>query len=137
MHRAARLRRVFGIEAIISARELDAVHSQSILADTDLYLRTVHHPAFEDELGKTILKATLDHAFQRTCAIDRIVAGVRQPGARLGIEDNLDLAVRDEPFKTPDLDLNDLVHVLAAQAMEQDDLVETVEEFGTKVRTHR
>ena len=40
-------------------------------------------------------------------------------------------------MQPPDLDIDDLVHVRAAEAVEQDDLVQPVEEFGAEMRAHR
>ena len=41
---------------------------------------------FQQQLRQRILQAALDHALERPRAIDRIVARVRQPFARLGVE---------------------------------------------------
>src|SRR5882672_2744786 len=94
MHRVAGVAR-FAAEAEIVGvgGEFHAVDDQSALSRRDLDDRAILHLALENELGERILQAALDHALQRPRAEDRIVAGLREPGFRLGVEGERDLAV--------------------------------------------
>ena len=66
------------------------------LADADLHLRAVGDLAFQQQLRQRVLQPALDHALQRPRAIDRIVARIAEPVARLVVERDLDLAVGEQ-----------------------------------------
>src|SRR6202020_1122790 len=46
------------------------------------------------------------------------------------------LAVLQEPVQALELDVDDLAHILAPQAMEEDDLVDAVQELGPEMAAH-
>src|SRR5919198_2198286 len=79
----------------------------------------LHHPG-EDLLGKRILHMFLDHALQGPRAVGRIIAEVGEPGARRFVELDGDLPLAQELLQTRHLDIDDLPHVFALQAMEYD-----------------
>ena len=56
----------------------------------------------QDLLGQLVADFGLDHPRERPGAIDRVVALRREPGARLGLEDD-----RDRPFGELRLELED------------------------------
>ena len=91
-------------------------------------------PAGEDLFGERVLQVFLDRALQRARAVDRIVAGAGEPLLGLLVELDDDLAIGEELVQALDLDIDDLVHVLAAQAAEEDDLVQAVQDSGRKWR---
>ena len=79
----------------------------------------------------------LDHAFQRAGAIDRVVAAVGDPGEGGVVEGQGQVAVGQQFFEAAQLDTDDAGHLFAAEAAEQDDLVDAVEEFGAEMGAHR
>ena len=50
----------------------------------------------QQQIGQRILQFPLDHALERTRAIDRVVAGIRQPGLRRVVDLQSDLAVIEQ-----------------------------------------
>src|SRR3954451_2377883 len=93
--------------------------------------------AGQDHLRQRILQITLDHSLQRPRAIGRIPAFTGQPIPRPGIEGKRDLTIFQKLLQPAELDFDDPTHLALLQAMEQDDLIDAVEEFGTEVSTHR
>lgn len=79
----------------------------------------------------------LDHAFERARAIDRVVAAVGDPGEGPVVEGQGQAAVGEEFFEARQLDADDSGHLVAAEAAEQDDLVDAVEEFGAEMGADR
>ena len=71
--------------------------------------------------------------FKRTRAVGRVVAAVGEPRARLVVELERDLAIGQQLLQALDLDVDDLAHLRALQAMEQDDVVEAVQELGPEL----
>ncbi len=102
----------------------------------DLDDRAVDEFAGEQHLRERILHRLLDDAFERPCAIRRIITFVGEPLPALGVKLKRDLAVLQQFGEPPELDVDDRRHVLAAQAVEQDDLVDAVEEFGAEMPAH-
>ncbi len=90
-----------------------AVDQELALAGIDLDGRAVAHRAVEDQACERVLERPLDGALQGPGAIDRIVAGVGEPGLGLVRELELDLALGEEGAEAPELDLDDPPHVLA------------------------
>src|SRR5262245_14130674 len=106
-----------------------AVEREPLLAGRDHDPVAVLHLAGEDLLGERVLYRLLDHALERTRPIGRVPALLRQPLARRRLEHERDLTILQELAQPRDLDIDDLAHFIALEAMEQDDLVDTVEEF--------
>ena len=69
-------------------------------------------------------------------AVGGIPALGRQPVARRRIERQRDLAILQQLLQPRELDLDDPAHLALLQAVEQDDLVDAVEEFGPEMRPH-
>src|SRR5438876_12246962 len=97
----------------------------------------VDDPPLEDEAGQCILQLALDYALQRPRAVDGIVARVSKPALGALIELERDLAVAQQPLEPGQLNIHDPRHVLAAQAAEQQDLVETVQELWPERGAHQ
>src|ERR1700722_11982264 len=106
------------------------------LCSAELDRRAVADLPGKQHLRQWVLHPLLDHAFQRTCAISRIVPLVGEPLPRLGVEAEPDLAVFQEPVQALELDVDNLAHVLAPQPMEEDDLVDAIEELGPEMPAH-
>src|ERR1700722_16467120 len=135
MYRPALRRRCF--HQIVVGRKAFAVDEKPALVRAHDDMRAIRDIAAKKKLRQWVLQAPLDHALQRSRAIDGIISGMRQPFARLGIEIDRDLAIGQKLRQTPDLDVDDLVHVLTRQAMEQNDLVEPVQEFRAEMVAYR
>src|SRR5690606_2415379 len=109
---------------------------QLAIALVDLHDATVRHLAGEDLLRQWVVQVALDGALQRPRAVDRVVAHAAEPAARGVGQVEHDLAVLEQLLHPPDLDIDNRRHVLLAQTMEQDHLVEPIEELGPEVCTH-
>ena len=89
---------------------------------------------FEDVDAERVENFFLDRALQRAGAINGIVTFARnQFLGRIGkIERDLLLL---EPFRqAAELNLNNLLEIVFAQSIEDDDFIDAVEKFGTKMR---
>src|ERR1700693_2407918 len=106
------------------------------LRSAELDRRAVADLPGKQHLRQWVLHPLLDHAFQRTCAISRIVPLVGEPLPRLGVEAEPDLAVFQEPVQALELDVDDLAHILATEAMEEDDFIDAVQELGPEMPAH-
>src|ERR1700731_2200901 len=89
----------------------------------------VHDGAGQQHLRQRILQLPLDDALERARAVDRVVAGIGEPGFRLFVDFEHDLAIIEELLQMLELDVDDPLHLIAPEAVEQDDLVEPVQEF--------
>ena len=63
----------------------------------------------------------------------RAIADAPEPGARGGGQVERDLAVVEQVLEPRDLDVDDRPHVPRAEAVEQDDLIEAIEELGAEM----
>src|SRR5580704_11785932 len=106
------------------------------LCSAELDSPAVAHLPGTQHLRQWVLHPLLDNAFQRTCAISRIVPLVGEPLPRLGVEAEPDLAVLEQPVQTLELDVDDLAHILATEAMEEDDFIDAVQELGPEMPAH-
>ena len=93
--------------------------------------------AGEDLSTERGLELLLQQPLERARAVDRVVAGVREVLERRVGELDLDLALRQPRPQPAELDLDDLLELLARQAVEDDDLVDAVEELGPEVLAQR
>src|SRR6185312_7107371 len=66
-------------------------------------------------LRQRVLQRALNHPFQRPGAIDRIVAGLGEPVARLVVDVEHDLAVVEQLLQPRELDIDDAAHVAARE----------------------
>ena len=89
--------------------------------------------ARQDQFGQRVLQMLLDHPFQRACAISGLVAAFGQPFAGIGRQIEHDLALLEQFGQPHHLDIDNRPHFIALQAMEQDDFVDAVEEFGPEM----
>ena len=71
--------------------------------------RAVGDMAFENLLGQGVLQFALDHPLQRPGPIDRIVAGIGEPGAGGIVDLESDLAVGEQLTEPLELDRDDAV----------------------------
>src|SRR5690606_5272278 len=131
---SSQLQVIYALSRLRGARL--AVKREVAVLDGDLHGLAVVDLAFEDLLGQRVLHVFLDHALQGPRAIGRVVALVAEPGLGVFVQIQRDLAVGQELGKPLHLDVDDVRHVLAAQAVEQDDLVHAVQELGPEVMTH-
>src|SRR2546428_9632258 len=93
--------------------------------------------AFEDVDRQRIENLFLNRAPERTRAVNRIVtfAGKELFSRIRQVERDLLLL---EPFRqSGQLDFNDLLQIILAQPIEDDDLVDAVKKFGTEMRAQR
>src|SRR3546814_12480825 len=65
-----------------------------------------------------VLQRALNHPLQRSRPVDRIVAGLRQPGEGGVVQLDGDLAIRQQPAQPPELDVDDAPHLVAAEPVE-------------------
>ncbi len=87
--------------------------------------------AGEDHGGERILDQALDRALQWPGAEVGIEALMgQQPGGRLGGLD-LETLIGEQPIEVGELDVDDLFHVGFGEAVEDQDVVDTVEELRT------
>src|SRR5262245_45570673 len=89
--------------------------------------------AFQKAASERGFDLTLDRAFQRSGAVIRIEAGLRQMRARRVGQLQIDVAFGQAPPEPVELYLDDLFQMLFGQRMEDDDLVHAVEEFGAEM----
>ena len=92
--------------------------------------------AGQDLLGQRVLHLLLDHALQGPRAVGRVVALVGEPRARRVVQLQGELAVGEQLLQPADLDVDDRRHLIAPQAVEQDDLVDAVQELGPELGAH-
>src|SRR3546814_7101698 len=97
----------------------------------------VLHLAAEEQGRQRVLQRALDHPLQRPRPVDRIVAGLRQPGEGGVVQLDGDLAIRQQLAQPPELDIDDALHLVAAEPVEDQDLVEAVQEFRPEVAADR
>ena len=82
----------------------DLADHQADVAGADMDRRPVGDAAFEDLLGQRVLQLALDHPLQRPRAVDRVVAGIGQPGARRVVDLERDLAIGQQLVQPAELD---------------------------------
>ena len=97
---------------------------------------TVHDCAGQQHLGQRILQLPLYDALKRARAVDRVVASIGEPDLRFLVDIEDDLALVQEPLQMLELDVDDPFHLIATEAVEQDDFVEPVEEFRPERSAH-
>jgi len=102
----------------------------------DYHLGAVAHFARQQLAAQCGFQFALDHAPQRTRAVDRIVAALGEVVARLVRQFDFDLAL-GQPFAQPaHLNIDDLAQLILCQRMEHHNLVDAVEELGPEVLVH-
>src|ERR1700677_492652 len=111
------------------AADLLAVDRQEALRNAELDRRAVGQFTGEQHLRQRVLHPFLDHALQGARAVGRIVPLVGQPLPRLGVEAERVLTVLEQPVQALELYVDDLAHVLAPEAMEEDDFIDAVQEL--------
>ena len=89
----------------------------------------------EDEFGQRILHVFLDHALERTRPVGGIIALGGKPIARVRLQRDDDLAIRQKLVEPFHLDIDDGTHLVPLEAVEQDDLVDPVEKFRPEMGT--
>ncbi len=102
-----------------------------VLVQFDADVVAVRNRAIEQRLREAVRHVPLHHALQRAGAEGRIVAAVGEPvlGVVGQLERQVVVLVRN-PLDAPELDLDDLADVLAAERAEHHDVVDPVQEFG-------
>src|SRR5690606_33097819 len=92
--------------------------------------------AGEDLLRQRVLQLLLDGALERPGAVDRVEADIAKQGQGAVLDAQADLPLGQALAQVGGLDAGDGLDLLAAQRVEDHDLVETVDELGTEVRLH-
>src|SRR5882757_7472923 len=98
-----------------------------------------NHPIARDEipaqdaLRQRILDLRLDGALQRTRPIHRVESRLADPVARVIVEEELNIALRQPLPQAPQLDVHDGTNLFAAQRMEHHDVVHPVDELRAKM----
>src|SRR6185369_9423308 len=98
--------------------------------------RAVGNFAGENFIGERVLQIFLHRALERPGAIDRVVSHTPEPRPGSVGQVQTDLAVLEQLLQARQLDIDDRPHVTGAQAVEQDDLVEAIEELGPEMPAH-
>mmetsp|Transcript_12243 Transcript_12243/g.49159 ORF Transcript_12243/g.49159 Transcript_12243/m.49159 type:complete len:205 (+) Transcript_12243:169-783(+) len=91
------------------------------------------HLLVEDGVCKGVHNVALDCPLEGPSAVDLVVALVGEPSSGLWGDNERDLLVSEELPDVLELDANDAVHVLAAQPVEHEDLVQAVDELWWEV----
>src|SRR6266550_6739652 len=94
-------------------------------------------PALENGEGEGVLQETLDRALQRSGAERRIVALCRQDFTCRRSELERELPVGEQILEPLQLQVDDVLDLLLAEWSEDDDVVDSVEEFRTEMLTQR
>jgi len=89
--------------------------------------------ARDDVLGERVLEVVLHCALERPCAVLRVPTHLREVVLRRSGQLDGDFALRKALREPPELDVDDLVHLLTLESMEDHHLVEAIDEL----RTHR
>src|SRR5205085_6619674 len=89
--------------------------------------------AGEESARDLVEDRRLDQALQRARAVHRVVALRRERRLRTVGHLEADLALLEDLADARDLDLDDAAELLAREAVEDDDVVDAVQELGTKV----
>ena len=127
-----------GVLRPLAARRGHAVaDDQPVGTGTDRHRLAVQHVTGQDHLGQRILQRPLDHPLQRAGAIDRVIAFLGQPGLGGRVDVQRDLPPCQPLFKLPQLDRHDAHHVVPAQPVEDDLIIQAVQEFGLEVGADR
>ena len=90
--------------------------------------------ALEQSQRELVDELALDHPLQRPRAVGGVVAEVAEQGAGVVGELDLDPALADPLRQQVDLELDDPADVLAAEPVEDDDVVDPVQELGLEGR---
>src|SRR6266550_2574461 len=93
--------------------------------------------AFENGEGEGVLQETLDRALQRSGAERRVVALCRQDFTCRRSELEGELPVGEQILEPVQLQVDDVLDLLLAEWLEDDDVVDAVEEFRTEMLTQR
>src|SRR5207248_5482415 len=96
-----------------------SVERQPLPAGRDYDLLAILDAARKDQLGKGILNGFLDRPLEGPCPVGRIPALLGEPVACRGLKHEHDLALVQQRLQSPQLDLDDLRHVLLLEPMEQ------------------
>jgi hypothetical protein len=106
-------------------------------AAADRHRAAVLEPAEQDLVGQRVAHLGLDDARERPRAVDRVVALLGQPRARLGLERDRHAPLGELRLELQDELLDDRLHHLRRQRVERDDGVEAVAELGAEDRSMR
>src|SRR5688572_31750681 len=108
---------------------LFTAEGQAIVSHVDRYVIAFAELAFEHPHRQRIEDTALDGALQRPRAVHRIVAFRHEE--RLGrlAQVDVDLPFLETLEQAADLDVDDRLHVLQAERVEEDDFVDAVEEL--------
>ena len=98
--------------------------------DADLDRVAIAEVALQQLERQLVLDALLDHALERPCPEDRVVALLGQLRARGGRQLQRDMARAEQLAQPAKLDLDDLPNVRAAERLEDDRVVNSVQELG-------
>ena len=78
-------------------------------------------------MSQLILQRALDDPFERPRAIDRVIAGIGQPGRRRLVEHQRHIAVGQHLAQPRQLDIDDHGHLPAGQTLEDQDFVQIID----------
>src|SRR5438093_9499864 len=106
---------------------------QPILPRVDRDRIALDEMAFEHPQRQRIKYQALNGALERPRAVGGIVALADEQLLRFLGEPDVDLPLFEALHQPGDLDVDDLLQVLAAERMEEDDFVDAIEELGPEV----
>src|ERR1700686_3715794 len=109
-----------------------SLHHELALPRVDLDRIAFANGAFKNAARDTVLDLSLDDALERARSILRVVAHVCQQVSRGGSELQGDVPLSQARAQAIDLDVHDVLHLLARDLMEDDDLIDTVDEFPSE-----
>src|SRR5437667_6733118 len=93
--------------------------------------------AFEDTKRQRIQHTLLNRALEWARAVRGVVTLADEVFLRAVGQDNMDFALLEPLHESGQLDVDDSLHVLAAERMEEDDFVDAVQELRTEVLAQR
>src|SRR3954464_13737709 len=89
--------------------------------------------SFEDPHRERIEHATLNRALERPGAVRRVVAFLDELFFGCVSEHYMNLALFEALHQPGELDLDDVLHVLTAERVEEDDFVDAIQKLGPEV----
>ena len=106
---------------------------EAIIGDTDFDNVTGTEFALQDLLSQRVLYLLLNRPSQRSCAVDRIESGRSKPVARGLRQVDAHVTIGETIVQVSKLNIDNAPNVFPAQRMKYDDVVNTIDEFGSKM----
>src|SRR5471032_2763160 len=101
------------------------------------YRVSLEEVPFEHLQRERIQHLPLTRPLERPCAVRRVEAFLHEIFLGLVRQLHVNLGLLEPLHQAPELDVDDLLQVLAAERVEEDDLVDPVQELGPEVLTQR